>query len=201
MLLYLFTSSTVLITCITQNKEDQRLDIFSKYFQALSKGDGSHWQYLTDTVRFWFDEKKGAPQLNIKNAPKGKWSEWDKEMHAGATYDSLWYDKTLHAVKGFFYENNDFYRLIGKPPTKTLRTYTFNDKNKISEMIIYWIPEENKETGYYLNPVYDWAKKYHPSEIEALYPNKEIVPSAENAAKWKILLKQYNQFSDSVKRK
>lgn len=194
----LFLSSIIFVSCTPESEETQRMELFPEYFAALSKGDGSHWQYLTDTVKLWFDEKKGEPQLNIKNSPKGKWGDWDKEMHAAATYDSLWYDKTENAVKGFFYENNDFYRLIHKPPTKTLRTYTFNDNHKISKILIYWIPEENKETSYYLAPVYDWAEKYYPHEIEDLYPNKKIVPSAENAVRWKRLLSQYNHFADSV---
>lgn len=52
------------MSCTSESKETQRMELFPEYFTALSKGDGSHWKYLTDTVKLWFDDKKG--ELHLK---------------------------------------------------------------------------------------------------------------------------------------
>jgi hypothetical protein len=188
-------------SCQSQDSPERRINLFTDYFKALSKNDGGQWQFTNDTVRLWFDEKSGNPQLLVRDQKKGLWASWDIEMNASSTYDSLWYDDMESAVKGYFYEDNDFYRLLKKPPTKTLRTYTFNAEDKISEILIYWIPEANKETTFYLEPVNAWALKNYPAEIEKIYPNGKLIPSKENAITWKKILVHYNFYTDSLQKK
>jgi hypothetical protein len=84
------------------------------------------------------------------------------------------------------------YKLIGKSPTKTLRTYWLDQNYKIYEILLYWIPEENTETGEHLEPIVEWALQNDSLEIQQLYPNGRIVPSSENARRWKKLLRKYH---------
>lgn len=189
LLLFIFA-----VSCDIQKGRQNILNDFAEYFEASKLDSKTKWNYTTDTVKVWFDEKKGNPSKRIKGENfSGKWKEWDEQMHSSVQYDTLWYDKSEHAVKGFFYENNDFYDLIGKSPTKTLRTYWLNNENKIYEILIFWIPEENTTTSLHLKPIVEWALKNDSLEILELYPKGNIIPSKENAIKWKKLLTKYNE--------
>lgn len=186
------TIATILVSC--NNQADKRLDVFSNYYDAIQKRSDDKWNFATDTVKLWFDQKEGDPVLQIKGqGSTGKWKEWDEEMKSTSVYDSLWFDEADGAVKGFFQENNEFYRLIGKSPTKTLRTYWFNENDKIHEILIYWIPEVNTTTGDHMAPIVEWAMKNDSLEIQELYPEGRLVPSKENAIRWKKLLTKYNE--------
>ncbi|AXT20644.1 hypothetical protein D1817_12350 [Flavobacteriaceae bacterium] len=172
--------------------------MFEQYNSALKKGDEDKWSYTSDTIKVWFDNKKGKPSLRIKGKKStGKWKEWDEEMHSSSYYDTIWYDQRENSIKGYFYENNDFYELIGKAPTKTLRTYWLNQNNKINEILMYWIPEENTTTDQHLKPIVEWAILNDSSEIKQLYPNNRIVPSKENAKRWKNLLNKYKMYTNN----
>jgi hypothetical protein len=184
----------VTVSCDNQKGQQDILNGFTEYLAASKADSKTKWNYTSDTIKVWFDEKKGNPSKRIKGeGSSGKWKEWDEQMHSKSYYDSLWYDKSEHAVKGFFYENNDFYDLIGKSPTKTLRTYWLNSENKIYEILYYWIPDENTTTSHHLKPIVEWALKNDSSEILELYPNGRIIPSKENAIRWKKLLTKYNE--------
>lgn len=183
----------VFVSCQQENREEVALTLFKNYYKAV-KEDGDKWQYTTDTVRSWWDEKSGEGSRQIKGVPRsGKWKGWDEEMHTTTDYDSIWYDAKENAIRGYFYENNDFYELLGKTPTKSLRTFWFNEEDKIHEILRYWIPEVNTETSVHIKPIQEWAVVNAPEEIEALYPNGRIQPSAENARRWKALIKRYKE--------
>ncbi len=169
--------------------QPNELEVFNSYFNTDSD---ERWEYTTDTVRLWFEKLSGEPILRIKGqVSKGRWKEWDEEIHTIIEMDSIWYVENIQAVQGYFYENNDFYELIGKPPTKTLRTYWF-EKDKIHEILIYWLPEENTPSDIFLEPIVSWAEIYAKDEIIELYPNNTISPSKENAKKWRNLINRYH---------
>ncbi len=155
--------------------------------------------YTSDTLYTWFDDVQGTPAISVKGAATaGKWAQWDSVMRSRSFFDTLWYDMDESSVKGYFYEDNDFYRLIGRPPNKTLRTYWFNEQDKVTRLLIYWIPDENTPSDSFLKPVAEWARQYHPSELDDLYAHQTIVPSTENAVRWKALLNKYRLFKDSL---
>jgi len=164
------------------------------YLDARDVKDGSQWQYTSDTVTTWFDEKKGAGRKSIKGIQsQGPWADWDKEMNSYSTHDNIFtVDEKSHSVTGVFYEHNDFYDLLGKGPTKSIRTYWFNNEGLIKEVLIVW-DAGNSLTSVYLDSVVIWALNYDSLEITQLYPNQEITPSVENAKRWKALLKKYNE--------
>ena len=184
----------LLAACNSGQEQDDPLTNFRNYYSAVKEDPEIKWHYTTDTVKLWFDNKEGQPALQVKGkSSTGKWKEWDSVMNATARYDSIWYDNDEKAIKGFFYEDNDFYQLIGKSPTKTSQTYWLDEDNKIKEVLIYWIPEENTSTAEHLKPIVDWAFQYDSAAISALYPNGQIVPSKENAIRWKELLEKYKK--------
>lgn len=184
---------------ITESQKNL-LSLFKAYYQTTKENSDNRWNYTTAAVKLWFDDKNGKPILQVKGKKSsGKWKDWDEEMNSTSHYECLRVDEKENAVKGYFFENNDFYELIGKPPTKTLRTFWFDKNNKIYEILIYWIPEENRVTSEYLKPVVEWAEKNHPDEIKDLYPNGEIIPSRENAKRWKNLLKKYNSAKSNLR--
>ena len=180
--------------CSSSNEKSDELELFVNYYSASQKESDAKWNFTTDTVKLWFDDKEGEPSLRIKDKKStGKWKEWDEIMNSSSTYDSVWFDKNENAIKGYFYENNDFYELIGKKPTKTLRTYWLNKDNIIHEILLYWIPEENTTTAEHLKPIVEWALINDSIEISELYPEGNIIPSRENAIRWKKFLKKYNE--------
>jgi hypothetical protein len=184
----------IFIGCKNSGKESVQLELFREYYAAYKAGSEDKWNFTADTVKLWFDDKNSRPILQIKGKkPAGKWKEWDEEMNATSSYDSLWFDKDEHSIKGYFQENNDFYELIGKSSTKTLQTYWLNHNNKIYEILIYWIPEENTTTGEHLKPIIEWAMENDSIEIQHLSPDNSIIPSRENARKWKKILERYHK--------
>ena len=192
--LTILTTLMIANSCDTLNQESRSLRQFHRYYTAIKEDSDNRWRFTADTVKLWFDDKDGQPTLQFKGKKStGKWKEWDKAMNSSSKYDSIWFDTNENAVKGYFFENNDFYKLIGKSPTKTLRTYWLDENNKIQEILMYWIPEENTTTGEHLKPIIEWALKNDSVEIQQLYPNSRIVPSAENAIRWKRLLRKYHE--------
>jgi hypothetical protein len=196
--LFVGFSLLVLGNCTKVYEETRYLEHFRDYYSASKSGSLNKWNFTTDTVKVWFDKKSGDPSLQIKGKQKtGKWSEWDKEMNSSSNYDSIWFDDHENAVKGYFFENNDFYELIGKEPTKTERTFWFDQNRKIKEILIYWIPEENTTTAEHLKPIVEWAMENDSLEIQQLYPDGNFIPSAQNAIRWKDLLKSYRDSKNS----
>ena len=192
----LFAALILAFSCRVENNSSNLVIQLQNYLEAKAAKDNSHWQYLADTVYTWFDKKTGAGNIQLKGVPaSGIWTGWDQEMNAYIKYDSLIPDDETHSVSGIFYEFNDFYSLIGKGPTKTKRTYWFDEENLIKEILIVWDPS-NTMTAVHLKPVVEWVLRNDSIEIQELYPNGEIIPSAENARKWKVLLDKYNKAAD-----
>ena len=188
-----FVSSFILIAllgCNSIQQNDLKL-IAESYLEAKSMDDGSADKFTTDTLKIWFENKSGDPIRRIKGQKKtGPWAEWDKEFKSYSEPDSLWTDVKSNSVSGKFFESNEFYGLIGKPPTETTRTFWFNTDNLISEILIVWKPGQ-KTSDYYLRPIVEWALKNDSLEITSLYPKEEIKPSAINAKRWRKLIIDY----------
>lgn len=177
----------------TEVRENSLLNRFEKYYSLNRKGDPKLWNYAADTIRIWFDNMKGKPVLKVKGKKKnGKWSEWDKIMNSKVSIDTVWQQPDSSFVRGLFLENNDFYELLGKEPTITLRTYYFNSNNEITDLLIYWLPDKNIPSSIYLEKVAEWALIEDSALWVRLYPNNTILPSKENALLWKDLLRRYN---------
>jgi len=186
--------STILLAALFGCQKNQNIDLRSvtaSYFKAKSQNDGSEQGFVADTIKIWFENKSNKPILRIKGQKKtGPWAEWDEEFKSSSRFDILWSNDNLWSVSGVFFEDNEFYELIGKPPTKTTRTFWFNDKNLISEILIIWKPGQ-KTSADFLEPIEEWALKNDSITISQLYPNQTIKPSKENAILWRKLIGSY----------
>ena len=180
----------LLVSC--QHKREASMDVFIKYYEASKVDQEAVWEYSADTLRVWFESKKNEASLRYRGKQQSKWGEWDDVMHATSHYDSIWFDSGENAVRGYFFENNDFYKLIGASSNKTLRTYFLNEDLKISGLLYERIPTQNSISEKHMKPIVEWALVNDSVEITELYPDNEFVPSAENALRWKTLLARYS---------
>lgn len=161
-----------------------------EYYKAKNDENGDASNFMADTVKIWFETKAHKPTLRIKGRKKsGPWANWDREFKSHSDYDSLWLDQD-NSVSGIFYENNEFYEMIGKPATRTTRTFWFDDNGLISGILIVW-QQGQKTSDHYLAPVVEWASKNAPDDLSQLYPESKIDPS--NPGKWRILLERYRR--------
>ncbi len=181
------------IACGEFNRESELVDNFKSYYKSVKNKDDLKWNFTADTVYVWFEKHDTIPSFRFKGKPISKWGEWDRVMNSSSYYDSIWYNKKDHAIQGFFYESNDFYDLIGASPNKTLRTYSLNDENKISDVLYERIDSENTISDEHLDPIYEWALKNDSLEIMELYPDKQFAPSTENALRWRKLIGKYHE--------
>ena len=190
---------TIILACEGRDQSEQNLKNFKEYYAYASMNSDSKWEYMKDTVKWYFKENRDNPVFLYKGKKRtGPWAEWDKAMNPRYSYDTIWYNDEENAIEGYFFEENDFYNLIGKEPTKTHQKFWLDDEGMIKEIMVYWIPEENTHTREFLKPVRTWAQKQDSALIEEIYPDGEIAPSKENAKKWKELLKEYHLAQDSI---
>lgn len=183
--------STLWISCAEKKDETDYIALFKEYHEAENDYSETRWNYLSDTLRVWYTKNDPKPDLKYKGQPSDGWEEWDMAMRTISYFDSIWYNPELHAVQGYFNENNDFYVLLGASPNVTLRTYTYNDAGKITDLRYEKINTENALSKEHLEPVYQWALINEPAEIAAIFPENKLVPSADNAMRWKQLIIRY----------
>jgi hypothetical protein len=182
----------IFVGCASKTKSDELLDTFNAYYEAENANSDSKWTYVNDTLHVWYAKDDPSPDLKYKGQPNDAWEDWDIAMNSKSYYDTIWYNDSLHAIQGYFYEDNDFYKLLGASPNKTLRTYTFNAANKLTDILYERISEANTLSNKHMDPVYLWALKNEPQEIAEIFPKTRLVPSTENAIRWKKLLEKYH---------
>lgn len=188
-----------LIACTTGLSPQDQVERVNQYLSLRKQKDPAFQQFVADTMKVWFDSKEGRPSIRLKsNQSKGPWAEWDSVMNGRTTLDSIWFDEEKKAVKTLFTETNDFYDLIGKPASVAEQSFWLNGKGEIDESLIFWLPDKNISADTFLHPVIEWARKRDSIEIADLYKNEEIEPSAENAVRWKALLRNYQRFTNSI---
>lgn len=177
--------------CSSKNQNTDILELFERYHTEENKHSDSKWDYTSDTLRVWYAKDDSTPDLKYKGQPNDAWQDWDDEMRSVSYYDTIWYNEELHAIEGYFNENNDFYVLLGASANKTFRTYTYNADNKITDIRYEKIDGENTLSNNHMAPVYQWALKNEPQEIAEIFPGTKLVPSRENAIRWKNLIIKY----------
>ena len=188
---------SMIMGCDRWKKQEKNLKNFEEYYVYAASNSDKKWEYMRDTIKWYFKENKDNPTFLYQGKKRtGPWADWDKAMNPKYSYDTIWYNEEKNAIEGYFFEENDFYTLIGKGATKTHQTFWLDNDGLIKEIMVYWIPEENRHTSEFLKPVREWALKNDSILIQEIYPDGEIKPSEENAQKWKELLKKYHQEED-----
>lgn len=199
MRLLIFLLVCALLGCTTDLSRQDKVARVKEYLSLRKQKDPGFQQLVADTMKVWFDSKEGKPSLRLKsNQSKGLWAEWDSIMNGRTTLDSIWFEEDTQAVKTQFTETNDFYNLIGKPASVAEQSYWFNSEGKIDESLLFWPSDKNISADIFLHPVVEWARTYDSTEIAELYKNEKIEPSAENAVRWKALLRNYQRFKNSI---
>ncbi|MCB0487790.1 MAG: hypothetical protein R2820_15140 [Cyclobacteriaceae bacterium] len=189
-----------LIGCTTEISHQDQVRRVNQYLSLRKQKDSAFQLFVADTMKVWFESKEGRPTIRLKsNQSKGPWAAWDSVMNGRTILDSIWFDAKTQAVKTLFTETNDFYDLIGKPASVTEQSFWINHTGEIHESLIYWLPDKNISADILLQPIIEWARTHDSTEIAELYKNEEIEPSAENAVRWKALLRNYQRFKNSMK--
>ena len=140
--------------------------------------------YLAEESRIWFDKKDGPGTLR-KASGDGPWAEWDREMKSTSTTHE--YKVNGNELVTVVSETNDYFKLLDRKPTPYQITYWFDDDERIEGMLISSLPKEPKTKGRY-DQFKKWADEHHPRVLDELQPEGKIIPSKENAIRWRKLL-------------
>ena len=89
-------------------------------------------------------------------------------------------------------ETNDYFKLLDRKPTPYLLTYWFDDEERIEGMLVSSLPKEPKNKGRN-DQFKKWADEHHPGVLDELQPDGRIIPSKENAIRWRELLIEWRQ--------
>ncbi len=140
--------------------------------------------YLAEESRIWFDRKEGPGTLR-KASGDGPWAEWDREMKSTSTTHE--YKVNGNELVTVVSETNDYFKLLDRKPTPYLLTYWFDDDERIEGMLVSSLPKEPKNKGRF-EEFKAWADEHHPGVLDELEPDGRIIPSKENAIRWRKLL-------------
>ncbi|MCH7847227.1 MAG: DUF1573 domain-containing protein [Planctomycetes bacterium] len=145
--------------------------------------------YLAEESRIWFDKKEGPGALR-KPSGDGPWAEWDREMKSTSTTHA--YEVNGNELVTVVSETNDYFKLLDRKPTPYLLTYWFDDEERIEGMLVSSLPKEPKNKGRN-DQFKKWADEHHPGVLDELQPDGRIIPSKENAIRWRELLIEWRQ--------
>lgn len=161
------------------------------YIEARQRADSAAVQsILSADSRVWFETKEGPGRKREANGD-GPWAGWDREMHAtGKKSDFRRHENT---VTGIIWETNDYFRLLERTPGRIRITYYFDADERIEGALVQGIDDAGKPHTSRFDEFYEWAMENRPDEIQYLYPDEKIVPSAERAERWRALLIQWRE--------
>jgi hypothetical protein len=164
------------------NAEKNRLETLKLFYSASTAEERE--KFMAENYHFYFNEKKGnggSKQSSLKS-----FMNWDGPLHPDIRIDSVAGNDSIWVVR--FLEQNDFSKLIAYPGWKATERVTFDENNRIKEII--YIPEPNQpEYGSYFKPALEWLKKNKPEELNEVYKDKKLVQTERAAKKWVELLK------------
>lgn len=146
-------------------------------------------RYLADESRIWFDTKEGPGTLRTSTGD-GPWAQWDREMKSTSTIHE--YKVNGNEVATVVSETNDYFKLLDRKPMPYQITYWFDDDERIEGMLVSSLPKEPKTNGRY-DQFKEWADEHRPGVLDELQPEGKIIPSKENAIRWRELLMQWRE--------
>ncbi len=141
--------------------------------------------YAADS-RIWYEKKEGRGR---QRGPEGTgpWAVWDKYFRGETSPQE-------HRVEGrtvtlIILENNEFYRLIEQSPKRVNITYYFDENDRVAGTLV----ASGETSPNRFEEAVAWAREHHPEEVQALMPEGRIVPSLENARRWRRLLNAWRE--------
>ncbi|MHC4989792.1 MAG: DUF1573 domain-containing protein [Planctomycetota bacterium] len=164
---------------------DPRVARVQAYLDARKRGDRDVvTAMLSDDSRIWFGarEGEGTPRREDGDGP---WAGWDREMNQASRTEQWAADG--NAVTALLTETNDWYRLLDRPPARIQLTWWLDEEQRIEGFLVAGLPRDPDAPNRY-DQFETWAKAHHLEALEELMPDDEIVPSRENAQRWRTLL-------------
>ena len=149
--------------------------------RAFLAGDNT---VLAEDSRVWYERREGPGE---KRDPEGKdaYADWDEWFQATKEYSFA--GESGDSVVFVLTENNNFYRLIDRPPSRVRLTYWFDERNRITGTLVRGMPNDPTR-GDRLPEFKRWLAANHPDELAYLLPEGRIVPDLERAKRWSALL-------------
>ena len=118
--------------------------------------------------------------------------DWDLAVHARFEVEDL--EASGNTVQFTLLENNDFLELAGLPPFR-LSCVCIVDGGEIRSQE-FRVLEGTVDVGPAIAPAVEWAKEIYPELVEEIYPNEQLVYTAESARKWIELLREWRSTTD-----
>ena len=187
---FILLAAAALLTAVpaTADEPSKLTDVVDAYRAAKKRGDHeAAATYLSEDSRIWFEKKEGPGKKRGKGGA-GPWAEWD-EFFKSTSKAVGKYQVEGRDVSILMEETNDFYRLIGRPPSRYRATYYIDDAGKISGVLIASARKGPRVDRF--DEFKEWARENRPDTLKQLMPEDEIVPSLENAKLWKKVLSEW----------
>ena len=143
-------------------------------------------RFVAPGARTFFEKREGPGEPYTVGG--GSWAHWDSFFHSRNRLAE--WRVNGRRVTATAHETNDFMELLEwKAPPYTI-TWTFDDSDRISEVLIQG--GVGKRTSR-LDEVKAWAEMHHPGEIAYLMPKGRIDPTGDRAERWKKLLLEWRE--------
>lgn len=143
-------------------------------------------EFYAEDSRVWYEKKEG-PGRKRGPAGTGPWAQWDRYFRGETSLQEMRVEG--RAVTIVILENNEFYQLIEQPPKRVNITYFFGENDLVDGTLI--ASGESPPDRY--DEAVAWAREHHLEEINSLMPEDRIVPSLENAQRWRRLLNTWRR--------
>jgi hypothetical protein len=164
----------------------------SSFKAARKRGDiAMASSYLAPDARSWWEKKEGAGRPLTAKRTKGRWADWDHYFNAQTKRGAYVVDEGSATVSYEFTEINDFYRLIGREPTKSQYVYYFNRDGKICGKLFDPMREHRGPDRF--DEFEEWARANRPDELIYLMPEGDIIPNLDRAKRWRMLLGEWRE--------
>lgn len=174
-----------LFSCSTNHNNEPMKQHFDTYMQAVRQHDIEEiLSLMDDDFQLHFTEFGITMAKNDMPDVLG----WDKAVSGSVTFGNLQVEGDT--VSAIFTEKNEFFRLLGIDSLQAEVTYTFNENGKLIKQTYTPLPIQ-PDFQQPLQAVIDWAKKNRPEELEAIYPNGQMVFNEKMGRRWVALLKEW----------
>jgi hypothetical protein len=170
------------------DRDKTRLENLTAFLNASSAD--ARGKLMADDYRFYFNERKGDGGSKEKSLES--FDNWDGPLHPDVRILEHEADGDVWTVT--IVERNDFAKLIEFPGWKATETITFDDANRVREVI--YIPiQGGKDYREYLHPALDWLAANRPDDLKKVYDldKKRLIQTRASAKKWVELLTEWRE--------
>jgi hypothetical protein len=141
--------------------------------------------FLAEDPRIWYEAREGPGAAWTLGG--GAWSRWDTFFRSRSERRD--WRQSGRAVSAVAVEQNDFYRLIERPPTPVKLVWWFDEAGKISGFMVRSMRDPRARDR--LDEFQAWARANNPRELAYLMPGDRISPEGDRPQRWKAILTQW----------